>query len=220
MYLIKTPRFVKEFFPQLIWEKSSENKVIYLTFDDGPHPEITPMVLEILKNFEAKATFFFVGENISKYRETYDVVQKEGHSIGSHTYNHLNGWATDNTTYFNNVKKGASEAHSRLFRPPYGRIKPSQVTFLTRHYQIVMWDVLSGDFDKKINGDDCYLNVIKHGRPGSIVVFHDSDKSKDRMLYALPKVLEYYSGKGFSFLPITDDVTNKNKSMKEVESFR
>lgn len=202
MYLIKTPGFVKEFLPQLTWDTPTGNQTIYLTFDDGPHPEITPQVLDVLHRYQASATFFCVGENIDKFPDTFKLLQEQKQGIGSHTYNHLNGWATDNDDYFKNVKRAAALAGSTLFRPPYGRIKPSQVPFIQRQFQIIMWSVLSGDFDTSLSGGKCFENVKKNTKDGSIVVFHDSAKSADRMLFALPKVLEHFSGHGYRFEPL------------------
>lgn len=199
MYLIKTPGFVKEFFPQLIWDSPQPNPTIYLTFDDGPHPDITPEVLDLLDRYHAKGTFFCVGENIDKYPETFKILQDRRHGIGSHTYNHLNGWATDNDDYFKNVNRAASLTGTTLFRPPYGRIKPSQVSHLQHKYQIVMWTVLSGDFDKTLTGTQCFENVRKNTGSGSIVVFHDSVKAADRVLHALPKVLDYFTEQNYAF---------------------
>lgn len=211
MYLIKTPGFVKEFFPQLTWEMPAGQRTIYLTFDDGPHPDITPQVLAILKKHEAHATFFCVGENIEKHPGTFQLLQESQQGIGSHTYHHLNGWASDNVQYFKNVKRAATLAGSALFRPPYGRIKPSQVSFIQRHYQIIMWSVLSGDFDKMISGKKCFENIRKNTGDGSIIVFHDSAKAKDRLLYALPRTLDHFSNLGYKFevLPQSREYSEK-----------
>ncbi len=199
MYLIKTPGFVKDFFPQLTWSMPAGEKKIYLTFDDGPHPEITPAVLSILNHYEACGTFFCVGENIEKYPNTFELLKKNEQGIGSHTFHHLNGWASDNIDYFRNIKRAAILTGSTLFRPPYGRIKPSQVSFIQRHYKIIMWSILSGDFDKTISGETCFENVRNNARDGSIIVFHDSLKAKDRLLYALPRALEHFTRMGFQF---------------------
>ena len=192
--------------------------VLFLTFDDGPHPEVTPQVLAILKRFDAKATFFCVGENVAKHTGIVQRVLEEGHVIGNHTYHHLNGWRTDAKKYSDDVFKcqelikevrsPLSTANSTvrrgqwtvdLFRPPYGKLKPSQVKILRKDFKIIMWDVLSRDYNQKISGEKCFLNVIHHARKGSIIVFHDSLKAKDRVLYALPKVLEHFSKQNFSF---------------------
>lgn len=206
MYLIKTPHFVRNLFPNYTWKIPTNEKRLFLTFDDGPIPEVTPWVLEQLAQYNAKATFFCVGENITKYPEVFNMVRDNGHSIGNHTFNHLNGWAHDNIPYFHNVRNGASLTNSVLFRPPYGRLKPKQAQFLQRHYRVVMWDVLSGDFDRNITGTQCFQNVAQHAEPGSIVVFHDSIKAMDRLQYALPRVLEHFSSLGFRF-----DALNERK---------
>ena len=199
MYLVKTPRFIQNLFPNFTWNIPSKDKVIYLTFDDGPIPEVTPWVLEQLEQFQAKATFFCVGDNIKKHRATFDLVKEKGHVVGNHSVNHLDGWTTDNISYFHNVRRCAHLVKTDLFRPPYGRLKPQQAQFLQRHYRIVMWDVLSGDFDPKISVEHCYQNVIRNVKPGSIVVFHDSIKAWDKMHKVLPKVLEYFSEQGYRF---------------------
>lgn len=199
MYLVKTPKFIQNLFPNFIWKVPSNEKVIYLTFDDGPIPEVTPWVLKTLKNFKAKATFFCVGQNVKKFPETFQDILAHGHSVGNHTYNHLNGWATDNIPYFHNIRHCANLVKSSLFRPPYGRLMPKQAQFLQRHYRIIMWDVLSGDFDPKITQEQCLNNVKIKTKPGSIVVFHDSLKSFDKLQFVLPKVLQYYTEKGYRF---------------------
>ena len=190
---------MQSLFPNYTWNIKTDEKVLYLTFDDGPIPEVTPWVLEQLANYDAKATFFCVGENVQKYPSVFQQVLDEGHSVGNHTYNHLSGWNTDNIPFFHNIRHCAHLVNSGLFRPPYGRLTPSQTQFLTRHYRIVMWDVLSGDFDKNISKEDVFENVILSAKRGSIVVFHDSLKAKERMQYALPRVLEHFSAKGYRF---------------------
>lgn len=199
MYLVKTPKFIQNLFPNFIWKIPSREKVIYLTFDDGPIPEVTPWVLKTLKQFNAKATFFCVGENVKKHPEVYQEELAQGHSVGNHTYNHLNGWSTENISYFHNIRHCANLVKSVLFRPPYGRLMPKQAQFLQRHYRIIMWDVLSGDFDPKISQEQCLDNVKIKTKPGSIVVFHDSLKSFEKLQFVLPKVLQYFTEKGFRF---------------------
>ncbi|MEL6987224.1 MAG: polysaccharide deacetylase family protein [Bacteroidota bacterium] len=199
MYLVKTPKFIKNLFPNFVWNLNPTEKVIYLTFDDGPIPEITPFVLETLAKYDAKASFFCVGENIKKHGQILNDIVDQGHTIGNHTFNHLSGWATENIPYFHNVRHCASMMDSSLFRPPYGRLKPKQVQFLQRHYKIIMWDVLSGDFDNSITPEQCFKNVALNAGNGSIVVFHDSLKAQDNLSYALPKTLEYFSERGFRF---------------------
>ncbi len=210
MYLVKTPDFVQRFFPNFLWRGPSDEKVLYLTFDDGPIPEVTPWVLDQLELHNAKGTFFCVGENVKKNPLIYDRVVKAGHAIGNHTYNHLSGWASNNAHYFDNVRDCAEVVNSTLFRPPYGRLKPKQAESLHRQYRIIMWDVLSGDFDPKISKEVCLRNVIKNAEPGSIIVFHDSLKAEEKLRFVLPKVLEYYSERGYRFelLPDMDECSN------------
>lgn len=203
MYLTKTPRFIQNLFPGFVWKVPTDEKVLYLTFDDGPIPEVTPWVLDTLADYNAKATFFCVGHNIDKHPEVFEQVITEGHTVGNHTYNHLSGWATDNLPFFHNVRHCAKLVRSDFFRPPYGRLKPKQTQFIQRHYQIVMWDVLSGDFDENISKEQCYLNVMKNAKPGSIIVFHDSLKSEEKMRYALQKVLNHFSELGYRFEALT-----------------
>ncbi|MET0572627.1 MAG: polysaccharide deacetylase family protein [Pedobacter agri] len=214
MYLIKSPLLLKWYYPSLLWNKSRTEKVIYLTFDDGPIPNVTDFVLKTLKAFNAKATFFCIGDNIVKHPEVYAHVINDGHAVGNHTFNHLKGWKTDDETYIENTLMCQQLTRTNLFRPPYGRIKKSQVRSLkslvldqsdsrlstsSTGLQIVMWDVLSGDFDINLSPEKCYQNVIKHTENGSIVVFHDSLKAFDRLEYTLPRALKYFSDKGFTF---------------------
>ncbi|MBK8485252.1 MAG: polysaccharide deacetylase family protein [Saprospiraceae bacterium] len=199
MYLSFTPRFLQNMFSDLIWRVDSQEADIYLTFDDGPIPVVTPWVLKQLEQYHAKASFFCVGQNIEKHPQIFKQIIESGHSIGSHTYNHLSGWKTDNLVYLNNVKKAAAISGSKLFRPPYGRLRPSQTRLLKHHYKIIMWDVLSGDFDPHISAEDCFQNVLKNTKPGSIIVFHDSLKSAEKLYAVLPQVLEYYTLQGYTF---------------------
>ena len=203
MYLVKTPQFIQTLFPNFIWKIPTEEKVIYLTFDDGPIPEVTPWVLGVLEEVDAKATFFCVGDNVRKNPDVLEAVLDAGHAVGSHTFHHLNGWGTENIRYFHDVRKGARIAKTELFRPPYGRLTRRQAQFLQRHYDIVMWDVLSADFDPTLSGEKCFQNVIAHTEPGSIIVFHDSLKAEAQLKYALPKVLDYYGSMGYQFESIT-----------------
>ena len=203
MYLIKTPLLLKKLYPNhLIWNKSREDKSIFLTFDDGPIPIVTPWVLKTLKKFNAKATFFCIGDNIIKHPIIFERLKTEGHSIGNHTFNHLKGWKTDNETYVANTLKCQKLTQTNLFRPPFGRIKKSQISDLKyqiSNLKIIMWDVLSGDFDVNLSPEKCYQNVIENTENGSIIVFHDSLKAFDRLKYALPKTIQYLSDKGYQF---------------------
>jgi len=206
MYLIKTPGFIQSLFPSFTWRVPGDEKHVFLTFDDGPVPEVTPWVLDLLDEYNAKATFFCVGENIEKNPDIFEKVVNGGHAIGNHTYNHLSGWVTDRLPYFLNIRKCAQLVKSELFRPPYGKLRPSQVQFLQRHYKIVMWDVLSADFDADISGEQCAKNVLRSVKPGSIVVFHDSLKAEKNLKHALPIVLERLAGEGYSFESITPEL--------------
>ena len=216
MYLTRTPNFIQNLFPNFTWRVPTDKKVAYLTFDDGPIPEITPWVLDQLDLFDAKATFFCVGENISKHPDVFDMVLERGHQVGNHTYNHLSGWSSDNLDYYHNVRKCAQLVKSPLFRPPYGRLKPHQVQFLQRHYQIIMWDVLSGDFDPGTTLEQCYENVMSKVRNGSIIVFHDSIKAKEKMQYTLPLVLEELSSRGYTFEFIHADLFEPADALRKI----
>jgi len=191
MYLIKTPKIIRNLFPNFIWNIPTTEKVLYLTFDDGPIPEVTPWVIKQLEAYNAKATFFCVGENIQKHPDVFQKVKDAGHEVGNHTFNHLSGWSTERLPYFHNVRRCAHLVKSELFRPPYGRLRPKQAQFLQRHYNIIMWDILSGDFDPNISKEDCLSNVVDHAKPGSIIVFHDSLKAQDKLKFVLPKVLAF-----------------------------
>jgi len=199
MYLIHTPTFIQNMFPNFMWRMETEEPTLYLTFDDGPIPEVTPWVLDQLAKYNAKATFFCVGDNVRKHPDIFKLIRKHGHAVGNHTFNHLSGWANDNLPYFHNIRNCAELVDSNLFRPPYGKIRPTQVQFLLRHYKIVMWDVLSGDFDNTVTPDKCLENVIKNSRPGSIIVMHDSLKARTNLMHALPGVLEHFSEQGYRF---------------------
>ena len=199
MYLPYSPFWLQWLYPSLIWHKSRKEKSIYLSFDDGPIPVVTPFVLNTLKSFNAKATFFCIGENIEKHPEIYEQILADGHSVGNHTYNHLKGWETENKIYLENVSQCAKLVKSSLFRPPYGRSKRSQYSVLNTQYSTIMWDVLSGDFDTSITPEKCLKNVMNHTRNGSIIVFHDSLKAFERLEYALPKTLQRLMLKGYNF---------------------
>ena len=199
MRFFTTPFILRMLYPSLIWKMPKGEKKLYITFDDGPHPNITPKVLEILKSFNAKATFFCVGNNVKKYKATFDMIVEDGHSVGGHTYNHEKGWNTKTEDYIISVNKTQQLIKSDLFRPPHGKIKSSQIKKLKNHYKLVAWTVITYDWDKSLSPEDCFNNVIKNAGDGSIVVFHDSEKAVKNMIPTLTKVLEYYSEKGFTF---------------------
>ncbi|MGB0881528.1 MAG: polysaccharide deacetylase family protein [Vicingaceae bacterium] len=199
MFLAKTPAIIKRYYPQLTWDIPNNEQKIYLTFDDGPIPEITEWVLDLLNQKSIKATFFCIGENVQKHPKIFQRIKSEGHAIGNHTFNHLNGWKTGSWAYLKSIEECQQFVHSNLFRPPYGRIKKSQANKITRKYKVVMWDVLSGDFDQKTAPEKCYENVVQNVNPGSIIVFHDSLKAERNLKYALPKAIDYLQRQGFVF---------------------
>ena len=198
-YLTKTPGILKAIYKSCIWDLSPAGNKVYLTFDDGPHPQATPFVLEQLAKYDAHATFFCIGKNVVEHPDIYQQILEAGHSTGNHTHNHLNGWKTNTEKYVTNVLEAAKYISSPLFRPPYGRITPFQIRQIKDKIpgaKIIMWDILSADFDTSINGEACVQNVVFKLQPGSIVVFHDSAKAWDRLEYALPRVLEFCRKKG------------------------
>lgn len=199
MVLAKTPRLVQQLLPGFLWHVPSKEKVLYLTFDDGPIPEITPWVLETLEKWQAKATFFCVGDNVRKHPGIFQQLLAAGHSTGNHTFNHLNGWKTPAPLYLENIEKCRELLPAKLFRPPYGSITPAQARQLRKQYRIVMWDVLSWDFNTRISPERCLQNVLANARLGSIVVMHDSLKAAPNMKYALPRVLQHFSALGYRF---------------------
>ena len=199
MYLAKSPWWLKKLYPTLTWSIPTEEKEVYLTFDDGPHQTITPFVLDTLKLYDAKATFFCIGRNVRAHPEIYQRTINEGHKIGNHTYTHFNGWKTADKDYINDVVEAKQYIDSNLFRPPYGRISRFQVQQLKPLFKIIMWDVLSGDFDINLTPQKSLELVVSNVRPGSIVVFHDSEKAKPRLEFALPKALEFLTDKGYKF---------------------
>ena len=208
-YFVKTPKLLKLIFKQWFWSFSINEKVIYLTFDDGPTPEITEWTLNQLEKYNAKATFFCIGKNVNKHPDIYQRIIKQNHHIGNHTNNHFNGWKNSTSDYLNNFKEAEnsfsknipfSKNRTRLFRPPYGKLSLTQAKKIRKSgFKIIMWDVLSADFDTTISKEQCLNNVIKNSGNGSIVVFHDSNKAAEKLKYVLPKVLEYYSAKEFKF---------------------
>jgi peptidoglycan/xylan/chitin deacetylase (PgdA/CDA1 family) len=203
MYFIKTPVWLRLIYRSCIWRKPTQDRVLYLSFDDGPHPEATPFVLEQLAHFNAKASFFCIGKNVQLYPNIYAALIEANHTVGNHTQNHMNGWKNNTENYIADIQEATKLIDSNLFRPPYGRISFSQIKALRSDpslpQEIIMWDVLSGDFDTTISGDQCAQNVIQHAGPGSIIVFHDSAKAMDRLRIALPQVLTHFSKLGYQF---------------------
>ncbi|WP_034259244.1 polysaccharide deacetylase family protein [Aequorivita capsosiphonis] len=226
------PRFIQRLYPERIWAFSRKKKSIYLTFDDGPIPVVTPWVLEELKKHNAKATFFCIGNNILKHPDVFQQILSEGHSVGNHTFNHLNGWKTETSVYVENAEKAARQmmdagyrvtdagrrvtedyfqkkkeseigTQQSLFRPPYGRISSKQAKLLQKKgFKIVMWDIVSYDYDTRVSKEECLQNVMKNIKPGSVIVFHDSLRAEKNLRYVLPKVLKFISEKEWKYLCI------------------
>ena len=201
-YLVNTPWWIKKWiYPGYLWSMPETDKKIYLSFDDGPHPEATVFVLDELKKYNAKASFFCIGKNVAAYPDLYARIVAEGHATGNHTYDHMNGWKTNDKTYFENITKASKYIDTGLFRPPYGRITRFQARQAADKlgFTIVMWSVLSADFDTRISAQKCWNNVKRAAGNGSIIVFHDSEKAMERMKYALTQTLDYFSAGGFVF---------------------
>lgn len=216
--IVKTPAAARKLFAAALWKVSTKEKTLYLTFDDGPINEVTPFVLDELKKYNAKATFFCIGKNIAENPQVFKRILEEGHLVANHTQNHLNGWLTENNTYFKNIGQCAKMLNMAVaevaaeysnyksiteavnyFRPPYGKLSITQYNYLKKQYKIVMWDVLTFDFDLKVTKQQVLNNVLENAVAGSVIVFHDSIKAADKMLFALPKVLEHYTKMGYKF---------------------
>ena len=203
-YFVKTPWWLKKIYESYVWSLPENEKTLYLTFDDGPHPEVTPFVLRQLNQYNALATFFCIGKNVVANPVLYKQILNEGHAVGNHTYNHLNGWKTSNDVYMNDIALASREIESNLFRPPYGRITSFQAknlnaAMLGKKAKVIMWDVLSADFDPDCTPEQCLSNVILPSGPGSIIVFHDSEKAFPKLEYTLPRMLKFFSEKGYVF---------------------
>ena len=197
--MVRPPLALRLFYPDLLWRVNTTEPKLFLTFDDGPVPEVTPFVLDTLARWGVKATFFCVGENVQKHRQIFDRILAEGHAVGNHTYNHLKGWTTADEVYLDNVVKGKAATGSDLFRPPYGRVRKSQVKALAGLNRLVMWDVLSYDYDAMVAPEQCLKNVVNKVRTGSVIVFHDHVKAFKNLSYALPLALEHLLGLGWQF---------------------
>ena len=209
-YLVNTPWLIKKLFPVGIWDIPSASNTIYLTFDDGPHPQITPFVLEELRKYNAKATFFCIGSNVEMYRDIYDEILQQDHAVGNHTQDHLNGWNISDEDYLMNILQAKKHIDSNLFRPPYGRIKRSQAAMLRKLFpemKIIMWNVVSADFDINIDYEKCTRNILKHAKAGSVLVFHDSEKAFPRLQKTLPAVIKELSERGFAFEKIPENLS-------------
>ncbi|WP_440879326.1 polysaccharide deacetylase family protein [Tenacibaculum sp. C7A-26P2] len=207
LYPLRTPYIFRKYFSKYIWCFKSSTQKAYLTFDDGPIPEVTEFVLDKLKKHNAKATFFCVGDNIQKHPSIFKKIIEGGHSIGNHTYNHLDGWKTKKKDYLNNILKTEllisnfnNVIQPKIFRPPYGKIKNSQTSALIKKgYKVIMWSLLSGDFDKNISKEECVSNILTKIKNGDIIVFHDSEKAKENIYYSLPIILKELSIRGYQF---------------------
>jgi len=201
MFLHYSPFLLKLFYSGYVWHIPTVEKKIFLTFDDGPIPGITESVIKTLSEFDAKATFFCIGDNVRKHPDIFQQLISAGHSIGNHTFNHLNGWRTEDQIYIENFEQCERQLNldTTLFRPPYGRIRKSQARLLPSTKKVIMWDVLSGDFSQEIKPEICLRKTIKHTRSGSIVLFHDSIKASKNMLYTLPRFLKHFSELGYHF---------------------
>ena len=199
MFIEQVPGFVRNLFPKALWRMNPDEKAVYLTFDDGPIPVVTPWVVDLLGHYGIKATFFMVGDNVRKHPKEFKQVIDAGHSVGNHTFNHLKGLFTDTREYIENVEKADALIHSNLFRPPHGMLRRSQYKELSKRYQFVMWDLVTRDYSKRMNGEEVLANVKKYVRNGSIITFHDSLRSEENLKYALPRAIEWLLEQGYEF---------------------
>lgn len=194
------PRIIQKLFPRRVWQINTDQKVLYISFDDGPHERITPMVLQLLEKYGALATFFCIGDRVNKHPECFELIKQAGHAIGNHTYHHVNGWKTDPTIYVADVQKAAALIDSKMFRPPYGRLTSAQFQRLEQQgFKTIMWTILSGDYDKRLTPEQCAARVVQTLQPGAIILFHDSEKAEKNMMVALEKLLEEGSARGYVF---------------------
>lgn len=199
MFIEQVPSFVRNLFPKALWRMNPDEKSVYLTFDDGPIPVVTPWVLDLLKRYNIKATFFMVGDNVRKHPQEYMQVIENGHRVGNHTFNHLKGLFTNTKEYLENVDKADAFIHSNLFRPPHGILRQRQYKELSKRYQFVMWDLVTRDYSTRLSGEDVLANVKKFVRNGSIITFHDSLRSESNLKYALPRSIEWLLEQGYEF---------------------
>ena len=197
---VKTPKFIQKLFPSITWRKENAQNNIWLTFDDGPHQESTPFILNVLKEEQVKATFFLVGEQMEKHQELFNQIISEGHKVANHSYSHKNGWLSNNSTYFNDIEKCQKLiTENKLFRPPYGKISPLQISHLKKNYKIILWDVLSWDFSLYNTPKKVKESVLKNTVSGSIIVFHNNKKSFKNLQPILKETIQELKQKGFSF---------------------
>lgn len=199
MFIEQPPALVRAIYPNAIWRMSPSERAVYLTFDDGPIPEITPWVLDLLNKYGIKATFFMVGDNVRKYPDIFRMVKDQGHMVGNHTFNHIRGFEYKGKSYLRNIEQANELIQSPFFRPPHGHLRRNQALVLHRKYKVIMWDVVTRDYSNKLNGEQVFQRVKKYARNGSIIVFHDSLKAEKNMKYALPLSIEYLLEKNYEF---------------------
>ena len=202
MFIEQPPLLYRMLFPETVWRIPMKDKAVYLTFDDGPIPEVTPWVLDLLDKYGIKATFFCVGDNVRKHPETYAEVLRRGHSVGNHTMHHLQGSIVRRKRYIADIEEAHGYIDSALFRPPHGLLRWKQAAAIKDNMRIVMYDLVTRDYSKKLNGEQVLENVKRYVRNGSIIVFHDSLKAEKNLRYALPRAIEWLQENGYRFLPI------------------
>jgi hypothetical protein len=208
--MVKPPKYLQLLYPSATWRIPSQDKVMYLTFDDGPIPNITPKVLDLLEEYKAKATFFCIGENVLDNPSIYSDIINRGHSVGNHTFHHKNAWKVNYEDIILDIEKASKVIDSTLFRPPYGKLTPRTLWYLHKKYQLIMWDIISCDFDILLNKETVLSNVLDNATNGSIIVMHDSLKASENMLYALPRILEHFTNQGFVFKAIQKTTKPRN----------
>lgn len=213
MIIEQPSKWLRWLYPSAIWRMGHNEKVVYLTFDDGPIPEATPWIIETLDKYDVKATFFMVGDNVRKYPELYNLIKSHGHQVGNHTYNHIGGLKHSYKYYLKNVLKADEYIHSNLFRPPHGWMRTDQYLYLRKKFTIIMWDLVTRDYSKRLNADEVFENVKKYTRPGSIITFHDSLRSIEKLKTALPRSIEWLKEQGYEF-KIFDDDQQRSRHLK------
>ena len=199
MFIEQPPQWVRLLYPQATWRMDKKVKAVYLTFDDGPIPGITPWVLDLLDKYQIKATFFMVGDNIRKHPKEFKMVVERGHRLGNHTFNHIRGSEYLSENYLENTDKANEFLHTDLFRPPHGHMRWQQYQILKKKYRIIMWDLVTRDYSNRLNGPQVLAKVKKYVRNGSIITFHDSIKSENNIKYALPRAIEWLKEQGYEF---------------------
>lgn len=199
MFIEQPPKFIRRLYPRACWRMDVSERVVYLTFDDGPIPEVTPWVLDVLDKYKIKATFFMVGDNVSKHPEEYRMVVERGHRIGNHTHNHLKGFKLRTMHYLSNIDRADCHLKTNLFRPPHGFMRIRQYRALSKRYRVVMWDLVTRDYNPKLTGEQVLAKVKRYARPGSIITFHDSHRAIPNLYYALPRAIEWLQAEGYEF---------------------